>query len=244
MCGSIYLIINLINDKKYVGQTIQKGKRRLNAHKRDAIKYKSQLPIHRAIRKYGIENFKYETIEWCDSIDALNMAETKWILTLDTFGPNGYNCTTGGEGFIVSDKTKQKISKARIGIKLSDEHCLAISNGITGENNPFYGKKHSKETIQKIKDTLKGQMDGENNPFYGKKHSEETRKKLSQNHIGLQAGEKHPRAKLTQRDVLEIRNIAEKSNNKKQLARDLSKQYNVGKKAIEKIIYKHTWRHI
>lgn len=36
---------------------------------------------------------------------------------------------------------------------------------ITGENNPFYGKTHTEETISKIKEKLSG----ENNIFYGKK---------------------------------------------------------------------------
>jgi len=44
-----------------------------------------------------------------------------------------------------------------------------------GENNPFYGKTHSKEAKEKIKQS----KIGKNNPMYGKSPSEETRKKLS-----------------------------------------------------------------
>lgn len=240
MLGRIYLIMNIINDKKYVGQTIQNGKRRFHAHKRVALKEKSQLPLHRAIRKYGIENFRYEILEECDSIGALNAAESKWILELRTYGSHGYNCTTGGEGFIVSDETKQKMSQSRIGMKLSDEHRKAISEGIIGENNPFYGKTHSEETIEKIKKTLKGQMDGENNPFYGKHHSEESKNKMSVSHIGKQVGEKHPRSKLTEKDVLEIRVAVEGGTSRLELAC----KYGVGKTAIDKIVTRKTWSHI
>ena len=39
----------------------------------------------------------------------------------------------------------------------------------SGENNPFYGKTHSEESISKILDNRRT-YDGQNNPFYGKKH--------------------------------------------------------------------------
>jgi group I intron endonuclease len=240
MLGRIYLITNTSNGKKYVGQTVQSGRRRFLSHKRSAFKYQSSLPIHRAIRKYGIDNFRYEVLEECNSMDDLNSAESRWILELDTFGPNGYNCTTGGEGFIVSDETRQKISLARAGIKLSEDHCKAMSVAMTGESNPFYGKTHSEETIAQIKETLKGQMDGENNPFYGKRHSEESLKKMSESHIGKQVGEKHPRSKLTEKDVLEIRAAAQNGIGRRVLA----EKYGVGKTAIDKIVKRDTWKHI
>ncbi len=47
-----------------------------------------------------------------------------------------------------------------------------------GEKNPFYGKKHTKETIEKLKKSLK------NCPPHGmtgKKHSEKTKRKISEN---------------------------------------------------------------
>jgi len=48
-----------------------------------------------------------------------------------------------------------------------------------GTNNPFYGKKHKKETIEQHRQyMLYKNLNGENNPFYGKHHSEETLKKI------------------------------------------------------------------
>lgn len=49
-----------------------------------------------------------------------------------------------------------------------------------GENNNFYGKKHSEETKKRMSDAVKGLYGGKNNPWYGKKHSEETKKKMSE----------------------------------------------------------------
>ncbi len=53
-----------------------------------------------------------------------------------------------------------------------------------GKENPFYGKKHSEETKQKIREAHLGEKNG----FYGKSHSNETRKKLSEAQKGKNKG--------------------------------------------------------
>ena len=55
---------------------------------------------------------------------------------------------------------------------------------LSGEKNGFYGKKHSKETRQKISKKMKGKLVGEKNPFYGKTHSPEVRQKISEANTG------------------------------------------------------------
>lgn len=60
--GYIYMITNLINGKIYIGQTIRKINIRFNQHINDSKKDKPKCYIHRAIKKYGKENFKIETI--------------------------------------------------------------------------------------------------------------------------------------------------------------------------------------
>lgn len=49
-----------------------------------------------------------------------------------------------------------------------------------GENNPFYGKKHSQDSKDKISKSRMGKYGGDKNPFFGKKHSEETKRILSE----------------------------------------------------------------
>jgi ribosomal protein L37AE/L43A len=76
------------------------------------------------------------------------------------------------------------------GKSLSDEHKQKISDLSKGENNHFYGKKHSQETKELISKKNSGRLSGENNPMYGKKgdlcpsygiiRSEETRNKMRQ----------------------------------------------------------------
>jgi group I intron endonuclease len=92
----IYKIINKINGKIYVGQTIRPLEKRKSRHLNDA-KYGSKNPIHRAMRKYGVENFVFETIEKCDKIQ-LDDKEKFWIENLNTLCRNGYNVRNGNFG--------------------------------------------------------------------------------------------------------------------------------------------------
>ena len=54
----------------------------------------------------------------------------------------------------------------------------------SGENNPFYGKRHTEESKRKISEARKGKASGENHPFYGKHHTEESLDKMSKNRLG------------------------------------------------------------
>ena len=66
-----------------------------------------------------------------------------------------------------------------------------LSKAFKGENNPFYGQRHTDETRQKISDNH-ADVSGENNPMYGKPRSEETKKKLSESRKGKCVGEDNP----------------------------------------------------
>lgn len=100
------------------------------------------------------------------------------IALFDTTNPKyGYNLRSGGENSKLSDETKEKISKSRIG-------------KYTGENNPWYGKHPSEESRRKMRENH-ANFSGENSPKYGKKLSDETRRKISENHANF-SGENHP----------------------------------------------------
>ena len=62
--------------------------------------------------------------------------------------------------------------------------CLRCS--LTGENNPFYGKKHTEEARRKMSEALTGPL----HPHFGKKKSLETRIKMSNS----MRGKKHRKA--------------------------------------------------
>ncbi|WMU08104.1 putative intron-associated endonuclease 1 [Clostridium phage vB_CtyS-FA67] len=161
MKGIIYVAENIINGKRYVGQTIRKFEERQAQHKKDSERL--DFKFYRAIRKYGWDNFNWAVIvEGVESVESLNSLEQYWIKELDTF-ESGYNSTTGGEGYIVSDETKKKLSESRKGRQFSEETKKKLSESKKGEKNPNYGKHLSEETKKKISGSKKGRT-GANNP--------------------------------------------------------------------------------
>ncbi len=92
----IYKITNKINGKTYVGQTKNSLEKRKTYHLQ-SVNSNSKYPIHCAIRKYGKENFLFETIELCDELE-LNKKEISWIKELNSLCQTGYNIRNGGRG--------------------------------------------------------------------------------------------------------------------------------------------------
>lgn len=91
MYGYIYKVTNLINDKIYI------GKKELPNF--DPTYYGSGVIVKQAIKKYGIDNFKLEVIDWCESADDLNSKEIYWIEQYKSQDRTlGYNIAFGGNG--------------------------------------------------------------------------------------------------------------------------------------------------
>jgi group I intron endonuclease len=96
MTGIIYKITNLINNKAYIGQTIQPIKDRWYRHcGKTGSKQELDMPIKRAILKYGKENFSIEILEEVDR-SLLDKREIYYIELLDSYN-KGYNATLGGQ---------------------------------------------------------------------------------------------------------------------------------------------------
>ena len=89
--GHIYVITNKINGKQYVGQTTRNIEERFYEHCYDK---RSTSAIHKAIEKYGINNFSLKELETVD-INLLDNREQYWIQKLNTF-KDGYNKNIGG----------------------------------------------------------------------------------------------------------------------------------------------------
>jgi group I intron endonuclease len=89
----IYTITNLINGKKYVGQTVQSNpKERWYRH---CSPHPFRTAISAAIKKYGKISFKFEIVDNANSLEELNVKESQWIKSLNTI-KTGYNRTEGG----------------------------------------------------------------------------------------------------------------------------------------------------
>ena len=101
-------------------------------------------------------------------------------------------------GFIHTDETKKLISEFNKGKNLSEKTKQRLSVLFSGELNPFWGKTHSANTLDKMRKTKLGELNpmfnkeksqkfieqmykdksGINNPMYGKNHSIDTLEKL------------------------------------------------------------------
>ena len=89
----IYQITNLINGKIYIGQTNNIQKRWAN-HR---CNNDPNMVIARALRKYGIDNFKFEVLLRGLTPDEANQKEIELIKEKNSLVPYGYNVATGGK---------------------------------------------------------------------------------------------------------------------------------------------------
>lgn len=175
----IYRITNKINGKTYIGQHKYKD---LNDDYMG-----SGIHIKRAIKKYGMENFKkeilYSRIQYKATADDM---ERFAIVKERALGKAEYNIADGGQGNLGlhhSEETKRKLSKANKGKHLSGETKRKISETMKGH-------KVSEETKRKIGEAnsrvLKGKPKSEeakrknSEGHRGKSHSEETKRKMSE----------------------------------------------------------------
>jgi group I intron endonuclease len=146
---TIYIIRNNITGKLYIGQTSQPLLRRWYQHCHDA-KSGSKRLLARSIRKHGKENFSINKLVTYAPEHASYWEET-WIRLLKTH-IKGYNISTGG-------------SAPFRGAKHTEEWKRKHSEAMTGEKHPLWGKKHSPETIAKIKATRKRVFGKENQAY-------------------------------------------------------------------------------
>lgn len=117
--GEVYLVTCLVNKRKYVGITTRGFLNRWKRHIRSSLKEKDDYRFHRAIRKYGEENFKIEVLEGKSYVNPKRL--TNWLLKREKhwikfYNSNhvGYNMTEGGDGvpgLIISKEGRGAISE-------------------------------------------------------------------------------------------------------------------------------------
>jgi hypothetical protein len=94
------------------------------------------------------------------------------------------NITDGGEGtsgWVPSEETRRKIGEANKG-----------RPKLCGEQHGMYGKKHSEESLVKMRESQKGLRAGERHPMFGKTHTNETKAKVSASRKGKCLGAENP----------------------------------------------------
>lgn len=121
--GIIYVVTNLINGKRYVGQTIKGLDERKRQHLKDAKIAYHNAPLYKAMRKYGTDAFSWEIQDYAFSREELNQKEIFYIQKYDSLcHGNGYNCASGGSnGNNFASKTSEE--RQEINERLSLKSC-------------------------------------------------------------------------------------------------------------------------
>lgn len=239
--SGIYMVINQINNKKYIGQS-KDIKKRFQSH--HLVDYNNpnnccyNTKFYQAIRKYGIENFKVEILQLCDEKDMDNL-EIYYIKKFDTF-KNGYNSTEGGQSW------SQKIHSEETELKRKETR--EKNQSLMGENHP-----RSKLTNQQVWDIRQRYIDGEPikeiyQDFKDLYKNEGTFKRIilgetytTVGNIPKKSQIRHTNAKLTEQQVKEIRSRYQKG---KISYNTLGKEYGLSGSSIAAIIKRETYKHI
>lgn len=167
---NIYIVYqhkNKINGKIYIGITMQEPAKRWGAN---GVNYKSSPHFYSAIQKYGWNAFEHNILFTELSKEEACQKEQELIQFYNSINPQyGYNSTTGGETFKMSEEIRQKksqamignqnglgkpcskekaekISKAQKGKKLTEEHKQKLSNGAKNRHTPCSEQK--RETLR------------------------------------------------------------------------------------------------
>lgn len=178
----IYAIINIINDKHYVGQTIDKSKRFKEHLKCLKGNYHCNKYLQRSWSIYSNDNFIFVVLEKCPQSE-LNEREQHWI---DILKPDynmapvagsmlNYkhteeakaNMSAAQKGKSPSKETRIKMHLAKLGNKINVGRSQVIQ--VNAMRDATKGKSKSPEHRAKIASSNKG-----------KSRSDETRKRMSE----------------------------------------------------------------
>jgi hypothetical protein len=108
--------------------------------------------LNSSIRKNGAEHFSVETLERC-CIEDIDECERKWIATLNTIYPYGYNLTRGGKtlesiGYVSEGPERTYDKKGRRTYQTNDTKEKISQRLKEAFNNPSMRKAQSQRTIE------------------------------------------------------------------------------------------------
>jgi hypothetical protein len=188
--GYVYKVVHVPTGRYYIGQRICN-----KTGKVDTSYWGSGIRWKNILKKYPREEFQRIILEFADSAEHLNLLEKTHLSNLFEIDAKCMNLQSGGDQIVFSEETKRKMSESN-----------------KGENNGMFGKQHSQETREKIK-----------NRQLGVKESEETKQKLSAMRQGVnnsmygthRCGEENPMFGKNRTDAVKQRisecNLGEKN---------------------------------
>ena len=239
--SGIYMVVNMINHKKYIGQS-KNIKKRFQSH--HLVDYKNEnncnynTKFYQAIRKYGIDNFEVIVLQLCKE-EELDDLEIKFIKEFDTF-KNGYNSTEGGQFWSPNIHSEE--------IEMKRRQTREKNKSLMSENHP-----RAKLTNQQVWDIRQRYIDGESikdiyQDFKDLYSSQQTFKRIVLGQTYVTVGNipnkeqiRHTNAKLTDVQVKEIRNSYKKGVIS---YRELGEKYGLSESSIAAIIKRETYKNV
>lgn len=146
--GWIYQIKNNINQKAYIGQTIQHNVASRWSEHIKSINSGADSHLIRAFNKYGIENFSFNVVAKIPN-EELDSTEVLEISNRNSLSPNGYNIRNGGSRGKHSPESIDKMKETHTG----KQHTEETKEKLRQIN---LGKKHTQESIEKMRIALLG----------------------------------------------------------------------------------------
>lgn len=229
----LYKITNNFDNKIYIGQT-NHPELRWQQHKSKARSDEvADQVICRAMRKYGIDNFKMEIIMTCETLEEINELEIKYIKDCESLVPNGYNVSAGGGKLNDTPEIRARISES-------------LKRFYKNNPNPNKGRVVSEETRKKQSEKAMGNTNSKGRVLTdihkqriaaantGKKASEEARKNISLGHMG----QRPPNRKLTSEQAKQVR----QDRRDGMTIVDIAKKYKMAKNTLIAILGGFTYR--
>lgn len=147
----IYRITNLVNEKVYIGCTINTLDKRLKEHIFRCTKTDIKNKLCNSMRKYGVDNFKIDLIEECELFN-LYEREKNFIEKFKSF-EFGLNSTFGGEGCLGYKHPPEIRKKISDIIKDGKSHKGKTYKDIYGKNEEIEKNKR-KQSVKQMWDNL------------------------------------------------------------------------------------------
>jgi len=203
----VYKISNTLSERYYIGYSkdidrrfcVHRSKLRKNCH--------DNIFLQRAYNLDGEDKYKYEIIHICNTEAEAKDIELQYLSDLSIRGKlYNLNYNNSGGDLMSHHPEKEKIRKqilkshaetiknmtleernqkyCKFGEKngmygkTHTEEVKQLNSSLKAGNTYFKGRKHTRESKQKMSEIRKNKNTGEENPFFGKHHTEETIQKI------------------------------------------------------------------
>ena len=170
----LYKITNLVNNKIYIGvhKTAKLNDRYMGSGK----------VLNAAIKKYGLENFKKEILEFFESDSAMFFREKEIVNEDFLLRQDTYNLRRGGNGgFDFINKNKELVKQRN--------KKVANNRNFTNQRNAINQTKKTEAYRKNMSESQRNRFKESPGPFLGKTHSASSRKKMSCANKGQRTGQ-------------------------------------------------------